>query len=90
MPHLLCDRFQLIYRFGDTYRRLWKEHQEQYAKTSPPTKIWAEQEERDQSGMRDDERTTVYFHVGEDLAKVRSLYMQLFGPITDAFYSRKR
>ncbi|KAL1741681.1 hypothetical protein HDZ31DRAFT_44896 [Schizophyllum fasciatum] len=81
LPDVLLDRFQLIYRFGAAYRRLWKERQEE-ASDTPPLEEWAEEDAQRQGGMRDDECTAVHFHVGADLAKTLTLhartYMEVF------------
>ncbi|KAL1698572.1 hypothetical protein EV121DRAFT_217957 [Schizophyllum commune] len=78
LPGVLMDDFHVNWRFGDTYHKLWKAHQVYLSSFPPPTKAWAEEETRAQGGMQDEGRTTVYFHVGADLAQTLTLQADTF------------
>ncbi|KAL1743155.1 hypothetical protein HDZ31DRAFT_41598 [Schizophyllum fasciatum] len=75
------NNFILAWNFGASYRRLWNTYQQHNEAAGPAFAAWAKEREARQWDMPDDGQTPAYFSVGEDLAKVLTLYATTFGDI---------
>ncbi|KAL1739528.1 hypothetical protein HDZ31DRAFT_49247 [Schizophyllum fasciatum] len=64
-----CNDFIVKWRFGNSYRRLWKEQQMRNEGSPKDLLAWVDEWEVFQWGVPDEEALRVTIHVGGDLAK---------------------
>ncbi|KAL1743150.1 hypothetical protein HDZ31DRAFT_41589 [Schizophyllum fasciatum] len=76
-----CNDFIAGWTLGNSYRRLWKEHQGYGENLSPTILSWVDEWEARQWGIPEEETLRVVFHVGGDLAKTLALECKAFDDV---------